>query len=188
MPRSRPFRPQRQRIFLGCEGESERGYATVLARLVEQRHQNVHLDTVPLGGGDPLSMVERAIAFHRRRLARGEYAYRAILLDADALGRALNRDEQARGLAIAHSFDLIWQEPSHEALLLLHLDEGPARRPQTSTEATHTLLRLWPEYQKALPATRLSQRIDRSAVLRARALHAGLRRLLDRLDFGVDEV
>jgi len=177
------FRPQRQRIFLGCEGESERGYGALLARLVEH-HRKVHLDSVPLGGGDPLSIVEQAVIQHRRRVARGDYVYRAILLDADTLGRAPQRDDRARSLAAGQGFDLIWQEPSHEAFLLLHLADGGALRPQTSADASHALSRLWPEYRKPLPAVRLGQRIDRHAVLRARATHDGLRRLLERIDFG----
>jgi hypothetical protein len=183
-PRS-AFRPQRQRVFLGCEGESERSYGALLARLVEHHHK-IHLDSVPLGGGDPLSIVEQAVIQHSRRMARGDYVYRAILLDADTLGRAPQRDNRARRLAADQRFDLIWQEPSHEAFLLLHLADGAALRPQTSADASHVLSRLWPEYRKPLPAIRLGQRIDRPAVLRARAAHDGLRRLLERLYFGDD--
>jgi hypothetical protein len=179
------FRPQRQRVFLGCEGESEGGYGALLARLVEH-HQKIHLDSVPLGGGDPLSIVEQAAIQHRRRVARGDYVYRAILLDADTLGRAPQRDDRARSLAAGQGFDLIWQEPCHEAFLLLHLIDGAALRPQTSADASHALSRLWPEYRKPLTAARLGQRIDRAAVIRARATHDGLRRLLERLYFGDD--
>jgi len=178
------FRPQRQRIFLGCEGESERGYAVLLARLVEQRHHKVHLDSVPLGGGDPLSIVEQAVIQHRRRVARGDYVYRAILLDADTLGRAPQRDDKALSLAATQGFDLIWQQPCHEAFLLRHLADGATLRPQTSADASYALSRLWPDYRKPLPAVRLGQRIDRPAVLRARAVHDGLRILLEKIDFG----
>jgi hypothetical protein len=36
MSRRRPFRQQRVPIFVGCEGESERGYVAFLGRLAEQ--------------------------------------------------------------------------------------------------------------------------------------------------------
>jgi hypothetical protein len=180
------FRPQRQRIFLGCEGESERGYVVLLARLVEQRHHKVHLDAVPLGGGDPLSIVKQAVIQHRRRLARGDYVYRAILLDADTLGQAPERDEEVFRLADQERFDLVLQQPCHEAFLLLHFADRPASRPHTSADARRALKRLWPAYEKALPSGRLGHRIDRSAILRASALHDGLRRLLEKIDFGDD--
>jgi hypothetical protein len=179
----RTFRPQRQRIFLGCEGESERGYGALLARLVEH-HRKVHLESVPLGGGDPLAIVEQAVRQHRRRVARGDYVYRAILLDADTLGRTPQRDDTARNLAASHGFGLIWQAPCHEAFLLLHLADGAALRPQTSADASQALMRLWPEYRKPLTAMRLALRIDRAAVLRAGGAHGGLRQLLERLHFG----
>jgi hypothetical protein len=181
----RPTVRQRKRIFLGCEGESEVGYAALLARLVEQRHQNVHLDPVPLGAGSPLAMVKNAGALHnRRRLARGEYVYRAILFDADTLSQARQNDDEVRRLAKKWGFDLILQDPCHEAFLLLHLADGAASRPQTTADASRALKRLWPTYEKALPAVRLGHRIDRTAVLRACAVHEGLRRLLEEIDFG----
>ncbi len=183
----RPSVPQRRRIFLGCEGESERGYLALLTRLVEQRHRKVHLDAVVLGGGDPLAMVEKAAAQHRRRVARGQYVYRAILLDADKLGQVPERDQRAHRLAAKDGFELIWQEPCHEAFLMLHLADGTVACPQTTADADRALRRLWPTYEKPLPATRLGERIDRLAVLRARAMHEGLRRLLDKIDFGAND-
>jgi hypothetical protein len=68
--RRRRLIPQRRRVFLGCEGESERGYCALLSRLLEARRRDVHLDIVLLqpGGGDPLALVELA----SRRIAEGE--------------------------------------------------------------------------------------------------------------------
>jgi len=186
MAQRRPTIPQRRRIFLGCEGESERSYMELLRRIVEQRHRKVHLDAVLLGGGDPLKMVETAAVQHRRRVGRGQYVYRAILLDADKLGQARERDERADRLAAKEGFELIWQEPCHEAFLMLHLADGTVSRPQTTMDANRALRRLWPTYEKPLPATRLAERIDRPAVIRARAIHAGLRILLEKIDFGDD--
>lgn len=59
MNRRRPYRQQRAPIFIGCEGESERGYVAFLGRLVEEAGLAVHLDPVLLqpGGGDPLGLV-----------------------------------------------------------------------------------------------------------------------------------
>jgi hypothetical protein len=73
--------PQRRRIFLGCEGESERSYGVLLGRLVEVRHGRIHLDTVLLrpGGGDPLALMERAVLMGRRVSRRGNYSAKVIL-------------------------------------------------------------------------------------------------------------
>jgi len=62
MRRRRLFIPQRRRIFLGCEGESERGYGALIGRLLESQRRDVHLQVVLLkpGGGDPLALIEQA--------------------------------------------------------------------------------------------------------------------------------
>lgn len=59
----RACRTVRRSIFIGCEGESERGYVAFLGRLAEQVGLAVHLDPVVLqpGGGDPLAIVELAV-------------------------------------------------------------------------------------------------------------------------------
>jgi hypothetical protein len=69
MRRRRSLIPQRRRIFLGCEGESERAYGALVGRLLEKRRRDRHLDVVLLrpGGGDPLALLELAI----KRIADG---------------------------------------------------------------------------------------------------------------------
>ena len=47
MRRSRVIR---RRVFLGCQGESERSYATLLHKLVERTH-GLHIDAVLLNRG-----------------------------------------------------------------------------------------------------------------------------------------
>jgi hypothetical protein len=63
-------RPQRRRIFLGCEGESEQGYGALLGRLLEAiRHDRyLHIVLLRPGGGDPLALVKLAL----RRIAEEE--------------------------------------------------------------------------------------------------------------------
>ena len=183
----RPQIPQRRRIFLGCEGESEQSYGALLARLVEERHRRIHLDTVLLqpGGGDPLALVELAIARLGERAAkRGAYAARAVLLDADSLQKSRDRAEQAKTLAARHDLNLIWQEPCHEALLLRHLDGCSRLRPPTTVMALEELKRRWPDYAKATPANRLSQHIDEAGVLRAAQVEPALGRFLQLIGFG----
>jgi len=171
MRRRRPFIPPRRRIFLGCEGASEQGYGTLLQRLIEERRQDIHLETVLLqpGAGDPLSLVLRA----QRHMAddRGRrgvaYEIRALLLDADRRGQSPERDAELQRIAVAVGLRLIWQVPSHEALLLHHLEGCEGMRPATSLQAEAELRRRWPNYEKGMTAMQLQRRIGWPDVERA---------------------
>lgn len=185
----KPRIPPRRRIFLGCEGESERGYAALLSRLVEARHQRTHLEGVLLrpGGGDPLALVELAIDLARRKAGRDTpWAAKAILLDTDTLGRAPDRDATARRRAAVEGFRLIWQTPCHEGLLLRHLAETQALRPANPQVAQAELLRRWPDYRKGMAAVRLAGRITEDDVRRAAAGNEDLAVFLVDIGFGAD--
>ena len=94
----RPFIPQRRRVFLGCEGESERGYGAQLGELLQLTGLAVHLRP---GGGDPLALVELAVQRIRDlESKRGPYAIRAVLLDANGIGQML-RDARMTSIATA---------------------------------------------------------------------------------------
>lgn len=174
-------RAPRRRIFLGCEGASEQGYAGFLTHLARQRDLPIHIDAVLLqpGAGDHCALVETAIDRLRENVRRdGPYAHRAILLDADRLGKSPERDARARRLAEEAGLLLVWQTPSHEALVLRHLDGCDALRPPTAAEALRLLRQRWPEYAKALPARRLIERLDEAGMRRAARTEPDLTRLL----------
>ncbi len=183
----RPFIQQRRRVFLGCEGESERGYGALLHRLLEARRQDIHLDVVLLrpGGGDPLALVELAqrLITERERKRDAPYVVRAVLLDADRLGRAPERDARIREIAAVAKLRLIWQHPCHEALLLRHLENCRDLRPPTTEEAALQLTRRWPEYVKGLPAMRLAQRIGEKEVMQALQVELELAAFLTDIGF-----
>ena len=64
MSRRRPNIPQRKRVFLGCEGESEASYGALLGWLADEPPPlDVHIEPRVLqpGAGDPLELVRRAI-------------------------------------------------------------------------------------------------------------------------------
>jgi hypothetical protein len=68
--RRRPTIPQRRRIFLGCEGESERSYSALLNQVaLEERNLHIALDVELLrpGGGDPLALVQLACRLIERK-------------------------------------------------------------------------------------------------------------------------
>jgi len=171
MRRRRPVIPQRRRVYLGCEGESERSYGALISRLLENRRHDMHLhlDLLRPGGGDPLALIELA----QKRAAAGErksespYVRRAVLMDADRLGQSPPRDAQMLLIAQAAHIQIIWQRPCHEALLLRHLEGCQHLRPPTPMQALADLRQHWREYVKGMAAIQLSDRIDHAALRRA---------------------
>jgi hypothetical protein len=189
MRRRRPTIPQRRRIFLGCEGESERGYGALISRLLENQRRDVHLHVVLLrpGGGDPLALIERALKLilEGERKSESPYLHRAVLLDDDRLGQAPARDAQMASIAKSARIRVIWQSPCHEALLLRHLDGCQQLRPPTSSHALTELRQRWPEYVKGMPALRLADRIDDSAIRRVFAVETELAAFLSELGYAL---
>lgn len=187
MRRRRPALPQRRPVFFGCEGESEFGYGALIRRLREECRRDLHLDVTLLrpGGGDPLALVELAC----RKIASTErsrdirYSIRAVLLDSDKLGRNQQRDQSMFQLAKSEDLRLIWQEPSHEALLLRHLDGCQTLRPQTPAAALTELLRQWPDYTKGGSAAQLSRRIGAQQITAAASVEPSLREFLRAIGF-----
>lgn len=173
--------PQRRPVYIGCEGESEQGYASFLQDLVREAGLSVHLviDVLSPGAGDPLSRVEMAV----RRLAhlkktRAVPAERFVLLDTDQIELDRDRAERARRLAEQNDIRIVWQEPCFEAVLLRHFQGRTANRPLDNQTAQRALEREWPGYAK--PATRadLTRRIDIEAVRRACAVEPDLHAML----------
>ena len=108
-------RQQRRRVFLGCEGESERSYGTFLHQLVASNGR-LHIETVVLqpGGGDPLAIIERAAAIIKRREREfgSRYTARAVLLDRDKLGINGDRDQKIPALVRQSGLHPVPKTPS----------------------------------------------------------------------------
>ncbi|WP_242148894.1 hypothetical protein [Sphingomonas sp. BAUL-RG-20F-R05-02] len=172
---------QRKRLFVGCEGESEQGYAVLLGRIADSLRIPVHLDAVLLqpGGGDPLALVQLAIQRAGERSERhGDYERSFILLDDDKLNISPDRDGQIAPLAAQAGLVLIWQHTCHEALLLRHLEGCAQRRPGSTPLALTALIQEWPAYRKGLAAMRLAKKIDHHALSRAALVENKLAELL----------
>jgi len=102
--------PQRTRIYLGCEGQSEQSYGTRLGQIADSAGLHLYFDSDVLrpGGGDPLALVQMTIRRIREKEARrGSFAHRATLLDRDKLGVKADRDAQIQLLAIRNRLYLI---------------------------------------------------------------------------------
>ena len=188
MRRRRATIPARTRIFLGCEGESEQGYGALLTRLAEEAglHLAIHSVLLRPGGGDPLDLVTLAVELSRRaESTRGAFATKAVLLDRDKLGITPERDQRLFPLAAANGLRLIWQNPTHEALLLRHLAGCHQLRPQTAALALAELARRWADYRKPMSAVRLSTRLGIAEIRRVCAVEESLQEFLRECGFPI---
>lgn len=171
--------PQRKRIFVGCEGESERSYIALLQKLLGPR-AGYHLVGQVLNGGDPLALVESAEKALRRdeTFGRGVFHAKFLMLDDDLRGRNPQRDRACIQLAERLALTLIWQSPCHEAVLLRHLQHCSHRRPPTSRASEVALQEEWPGYVKNFGSDRLADRVDIHALQRVSRHEPGLAVLL----------
>ena len=186
MARRRAHRPQRRRIFVGCEVASEVGYVALIRLLAEEAGFFVHLDIRDCCGGDPLAIIETAVREHESRKARhGAYVARSIFLDADRRGNHPGRSARAIRLARDYGFHAIWSRPVLEALLLRHFPRSVRQQPATPELALEALQSRWPEYRKGMAAKELRERLDGAAVARAADAESELRRFLDSIDPGL---
>jgi hypothetical protein len=185
--RRRSLRPQRRPAFLGCEGESELGYGSLIRMRREEFRPDLHLmvEVLRPGGGDPLSLVELAykkiIAYERNRGMR--CVIRAVLLDRDKLGESPDRDAKMLSQAKDNNIRLIWQDPSHEGLLLRHIHGCQNLRPPTAAAALAELRRHWPDYTKGSSATRLATHIAVAHIRQATSVQPELAAFLCDIDF-----
>lgn len=155
--------PRRDRYFVACEGDSEQGYTSLIQRYLNQAQRHVHLDAQIIGkAGDPLSLVERAIAKAEmgERGGKPRYVRRFLILDTDWIGRNADRDARAKRMAEQADLTLVKQDCCFEAFLLRHFDGHENDRPQTAELSIRMLKELWPAYRKGLSAQELARRIS----------------------------
>ena len=180
MRRVRGHRPQRRRFFVGCEGETEVGYAAFIRLLTEEAGLHLYLDVRKCRGGDPLAIVETAVEDLRRRRSRyGAYAGQALLLDADRRDDTPDRTALADQLIEEHALHAVWADPAFEALLLKHMAGCERLQPATTAMALRELQHYWPRYRKGLAARVLRTEFDRTSVARAAAVVPALGRFLE---------
>jgi hypothetical protein len=145
-----------------------------IAEAAPTTHVAIRTERLQPGAGDPLQLVVRAaqrIQEIERR--RDKFEVKALLIDRGEA--AINAAAIAR--ANAAGIHVIWQTPDHEALLLRHLPNCQSLRPPQGI-SMGVLQRHWPEYQKAMPASRLAQRIGIDEILQASMAEPDLHRFL----------
>ncbi len=162
--------PRRKRYFIGCEGESEKGYAAFLIFLARRKNLAIHLDSQVLGkAGDPLVLVEQAIAAVKRGEKGGKPAYRKrfLLMDTDRLNQDQQKDAKMLRIAQQNNLVLVRQDPCIEAVLLRHFNGKEACRPPATTVALQDLRRVWPDYKKGIAGQDLAKKFNLEDVHRA---------------------
>lgn len=170
-----PYIPQRRPIFVGCEGESEQGYATLLQDLAHEAGLQVHLKIEVLRGGDPLARIEQAkVKLAQFRKTRGVITDKFVMLDTDQLSLDPDRAIRAKRLADAEGIRIIWQEPCFEAFLLRHFNGCVMRRPPTNIATQEAILNEWPQYKKAMSRAELARKINLDSVVRAAVVERDL--------------
>lgn len=171
----------RRPVFVGCEGESESGYAGLLQDMIREANVPVHLLIADLGigAGDPFSRVEMAVRkLEQLRRTRTAPPERFILLDSDQAESDRNRATAARNLAVLNSIQIVWQRPCFEAVILRHLPRCATRRPPDSPEAERALRREWADYRKPMARADLARKIDLAAILQAAGVEPELNAML----------
>ena len=183
----RPPRFEKQRFFLGCEGESEVAYGVRVQELVSEQRNDVYLRSVPLrpGGGDPLTLVQTACSkLEQEALRTSGLSYKSkwILLDSDLKDKDKTQAVAAIKLSKENDINLIWQRPCHEGFLLRHIKGFATHRPQTNALAEEKLQRQWPTYRKNMSGGKLAALIGHAELARAASVEPELQDFL--LDLG----
>jgi len=157
---------QRKRVFVGCEGDSERSYARWLQELSDVASARFQLDTFIAGGGDPLAIIEDCIKrYKKREREQGRFWRKVIILDSDRLGQNAQRDCQIGSRIGPANITLLYQEYEHEALLLRHFPRHQTRRPPAG-QGLGALQRVWPEYRKPADALTLGKTLSHGHLCR----------------------
>ena len=174
MPRRRPV-PRRERIFVATEGESEQSLARWLQGICDRQGLRIHLDVVVAGGGDTRAVVEYAVDRRRRHNeSRIRDKGALVFLDADRLAEDLAAGRDPETVAGRADLRLVYLRPNFEGLLY-RLHPGRETRFPAANDAETRLKRLWPDYDKPMPAAALDGRFGLHDLRRAASHDPGLR-------------
>ena len=184
MPSRTGVRNARKRVFVGCEGESERGYAGFLLELAEASGLPLHFDLQICPGGDHLAIVQKAVTTMKGRAQRhGPFWKKAIFLDSDRRHEKAARTQQADRMITQFGLLPVWSNPCLEALILRHFPKCEQLNPPTSDLACRELLRRWPDYKKPISRSALRAKFEVAHVQRAAGTNPDLLEFLKEIGF-----
>ncbi len=182
-----PKRPQRKRVFLGCEGDSERSYGAWLQAVAEDYKIHITIDTYPDtgGGNQPYDIIERCMLemLHREK-QYGPYIARAILLDSDNIKNDPNRNNNAIQQARAKNIQVILQDFEHEAFLLRHIAGHEHTQPNKG-EGRAALQAAWPKYRRKFGKVQLYDKFGLEDLRRVCTVEPELREFLRIIGFPI---
>lgn len=168
---------RRTRIFVGCEGASERSYTKWLQNRADELGLLLHFDSFIAGGGDPFAIVESCmIECSRRQRIYGKYRARTVIFDSDKLGAVDLRDQKIGPLLNKNLSSKIVQIFDHEDLLTAHFLEAPKENP-VKGKGKERLVKLWKGYKKPADSRHLEKMLDVSS------LQLGMTAISDLKDF-----
>ena len=176
MPRRLPVE-RRRPIFIAVEGQSDRAFIRFLGMCCEEKGLHLHPDVRPADGGDSVKVVQFAVNRLSKLPERSSYSERLVLLDQDRIERDIKAGRDAQAMAARHNLEIILQSPNLEGLLL-RMHKGHEQRNVRGQDALNELRKVWPEYNKSLPAERYAQRFKVADLLRAARHDGHLQRLL----------
>ena len=160
---------RRKRILILCEGNSERGYAVLLQRLADANGRSVHIEPLVIKAGNPLDLMNRAMAEIERiqNRNRSRLGHKYLMLDTDLLDNGQEHHQIMNRHAGNAGIKLVRQKVCFEAFLLRHFEGHRSDDPATSIDALERLRKVWPDYRKGASAMELAKRIGLADVRRA---------------------
>ena len=106
------------------------------------------------------------------------------MLDSDRAENDINERSNANLLALENNILIIWQQPSHEAFLIRHLQGCAQLRPSTTGLADSRLLEKWPNYRKPMNRIQVAREINAGRVQQAATVEPELRSFLTDIGWG----
>jgi hypothetical protein len=174
---------QRTRFFVAVEGESEQSFIKWLQILSAEVNLHIHLDSVVLGGGGYKTMLQSAVAMHKRRCrTTGKYRDCFLVVDTDRAGQGDWSVDKLRQEAAEHRLTVFAQNPNHEGLLLRMIPGMERQNPDATSTATK-LKNHWPTYLKPANANALQRQFSLEALLRASVADSDLAKFLKKIGF-----
>ena len=173
-PTVKPRRP----VFIGVEGKSEQAFVKFLQTLCDDNGRNLSLNCAKGNGGDTVTIVREAHRSLKKRRGRIQYKARLVLLDKDRVDADLQAGLNADAIASELGFEIIYQDPNLEGLLI-RLHPGLEQKSVARGTEGERLRKLWPEYSKPPTAHQLIRQFGLDDLRRAAHYDRGLKRLLD---------
>lgn len=173
VPTVQPRRP----VFIGVEGKSEQAFVKFLQNRCDEHGRNLSLICAKGSGGDTVTIVREAHRSLTRRRGRIQYKHRLVLLDQDRVDADLRAGLDAKAVASELGFEIIYQAPNLEGLLI-RLHPGFEQKSVARGTEGERLRKLWPEYGKPPTAHQLIRRFGLDDLRRAAEYDKELKRLL----------